>query len=201
MCSIYRAGEQQHKVFWADLIKTVVGMATESSHWLLMGKMVSPPFLCCFLSDFFKLAGNEDRQKILDKFEFRPDRITPYRVRCPWASKKLPSHRLIMGNGVSKLAHSFLIRIFKFAGEQDRHKISDKLEFRPIRICHFGVMRPWGQIRFSIDLPWTLQDQLANIDQILYVLSVGWGKGCFKLLEQIPSKQWLPWQQKAPIDL
>ena len=31
----------------------------------------------------FKLAGNEDRHKIWDDLEFRPDLTTPYRVRCP----------------------------------------------------------------------------------------------------------------------
>ena len=51
---------------------------------LLMGKTMSPPFLCCFLSDFFfKLAGNKDRHKISDEFEFRPDQTTPYKIRCP----------------------------------------------------------------------------------------------------------------------
>ena len=41
-----------------------------------------PPFLCCFFIRFFKLAGNEDRHKISDEFEFRPDLTTPYSVRC-----------------------------------------------------------------------------------------------------------------------
>ena len=57
----------------------------------IMGKTMSPPFLCCFfIRSFFKLAGNKDRPKISDNFEFRPDRTTPYRVRCPWASEKFP---------------------------------------------------------------------------------------------------------------
>ena len=32
-------------------------------------------------------------------------------------------------------------------------------------------MCPWGLIKFSIDLVWNLQDQLTNLDQILYVSS------------------------------
>ena len=36
------------------------------------------------------LAGNEDKHKISDEFEFRPDRTTDYRVSCPWVSKKSP---------------------------------------------------------------------------------------------------------------
>ena len=38
---------------------------------VIMGKTMSPPFLCCQIC--FKLAGNEDRHKIADEFEFRAD--------------------------------------------------------------------------------------------------------------------------------
>ena len=31
---------------------------------------------------FFKLAGNKDMHNIMNEFEFRPDRITDYRVSC-----------------------------------------------------------------------------------------------------------------------
>ena len=34
-------------------IKTLVSMATESPHWLIMGELMSPPFLDCFLSESF----------------------------------------------------------------------------------------------------------------------------------------------------
>ena len=76
--------------FEADWIKTLVSMATESPHWLIMGKMVSPPFLGCFWSDPFYTCSNEHMHKISDEFEFRPDWTTDYRVSCPWASKKFP---------------------------------------------------------------------------------------------------------------
>ena len=36
-----------------------------------------------FVWILFILAGNKDNQKSLDKFEFRPDLITYYRVSCP----------------------------------------------------------------------------------------------------------------------
>ena len=42
------------------------------------------------IRSFFILVGNEDMHKILDEFEFRPDRTTDYGVSCPWASKKFP---------------------------------------------------------------------------------------------------------------
>ena len=56
---------------------------------------------------FFKIADSEDRHKILYEFGFRPDRTTPYGVRCPWVSKKFPID--IMGKFVSKLTCSFFI--------------------------------------------------------------------------------------------
>ena len=73
------------------------------------GKRCLHLFFVVFYQIFFKLAGNEDRHKISDKFEFRPDQITPYRVRCPWAPEKFPID-LWWENGVSKLARSFCIR-------------------------------------------------------------------------------------------
>ena len=39
--------------FGPDWIRTLVSMATESSHRVIMEKTVSPLFLCCFSSDPF----------------------------------------------------------------------------------------------------------------------------------------------------
>ena len=39
--------------FWPDRIRTLVSMATESSHRVIMVKTVSPLFLGCFSSDPF----------------------------------------------------------------------------------------------------------------------------------------------------
>ena len=64
------------------------------------GKMMSPIL--------FILAGNEGMHKISNEFEFWPDRTSDYGVSCPWASKKFPID-LQWENGVSMLAHSFLI--------------------------------------------------------------------------------------------
>ena len=55
----------------------------------------------------------------------------------------------------------------KLADNQDMHKILDEFEFWPDRISHFGFIRTWGRIKFSIDIIWNLQDKLANLDQIL----------------------------------
>ena len=76
--------------FEADWIKTLVPIATESPHWLIMGKWCLHLFLVAFDPILFILAGNQDTHKILDEFEFRPGRTTDYGVSCPWASKKFP---------------------------------------------------------------------------------------------------------------
>ena len=43
--------------------------------------------------------------------------------------------------------------------------------------------------------------QLASLDQILCIASLGWGERLHKVFGQIGSKRRRPWQQKAPIDL
>ena len=50
---------------------------------------------------------------------------------------------------------------------------------------------------FELEYLW---DQLANIDQILCVASLGMGKGCMMFWGRL-DQNWCPWQQKAPIDL
>ena len=90
----------------------------------------------------------------------------------------------------------------KLAGNQDRHKISDKFKFRPDWISHFGVMHPWGWINFSAWL--IMESPRSSVGQSwsnFICDNHQWEKGCFFILEQMPSKLWLPWQQKAAIDL
>ena len=53
MCSIIGVGERLHKSLGQIGSKLLFSMATESPHWLIMGKMMSPPFLGCFWSDPF----------------------------------------------------------------------------------------------------------------------------------------------------
>ena len=139
MCSITGEGERLHKVFEQTGLKL---MATESPHWLKMGKTMSPPFSVVFNLILFILAGNEDMHKISNEFEFRPDRTPDYRVSRPWASKKFP--RLIMGKCCLH-ASSFIFDriIIKVACNQDRHKSSNEFDFGPDQTTHFGVTCPW----------------------------------------------------------
>ena len=59
--------------FGPDRIRTLVSMATESSHRIIMVKMVSPLFLGCFYPILFILAGKKDMHESSDEFEFQPD--------------------------------------------------------------------------------------------------------------------------------
>ena len=55
----------------------------EISHRLIMGKWCLQASSFIFYRIFIKLAGNQDRHKISDEFEFRPDRISHFGVTCP----------------------------------------------------------------------------------------------------------------------
>ena len=86
--------------------------------------------------------------------------------------------------------------IIKVAGIQDRHKSSDEFDFGLDQTTKFGVTWPWMTkiLHFEFEYLW---GQMANLDQILYVASLG----LHNVLRQIGSKLCCPWQQKAPIDL
>ena len=70
--------------FDADQIRTLVSMATDSSHRVIMGEKGVITFSRLFLiGSFFILAGNDDIHKSLHEFEIRPDPTTNNRVSCP----------------------------------------------------------------------------------------------------------------------
>ena len=58
--------------FGPDQIRTLVSMATDSSHRVIMGKPCDHPSYFIFDS-FFILAGNKDNHKISHGFQFRQD--------------------------------------------------------------------------------------------------------------------------------
>ena len=84
-------------------------------------------------SDFIKLTGNEDRHKILDRFEFWSYLTSRFGVACPSAVKKMMSPFFSV---------TFDWVFVKLAGNEDRHKSSNKFEFGSDRIIHFGVICP-----------------------------------------------------------
>ena len=69
--------------FGLDRIGTLVSMATDSSHRVIMGKCCDHSSAFIFDQIFFILAGNENIHNISDKFEIRPDRTKDCGVSCP----------------------------------------------------------------------------------------------------------------------
>ena len=59
-----------------DRIRTLVSMATDSSHRVIMGKNCGHSSAFIFDSIFLILAGNKDNHNITDEFEFQSDPIT-----------------------------------------------------------------------------------------------------------------------------
>ena len=75
-------GGKASVAFDPDWIRTLVSMATDSSHRVLMGKTASSHFLECFRSDTFH-AGNDNMHESLDAFEIWPDSTKDHGVSCP----------------------------------------------------------------------------------------------------------------------
>ena len=89
-CSITGGGERLHNVLrqigsklWCPW-QQKAPIDLKWGNWCLhLFSVAFDPILCI-------LAGNEDMHKVSNEFEFWPDRITDYRVSCPWVSKKFP---------------------------------------------------------------------------------------------------------------
>ena len=69
--------------FDPDQIITLVSVATDRSHRVIMGKTASSRLLEFFDQILFIHSGNDDIHESLDEFEFWPDSTTDYRVSCP----------------------------------------------------------------------------------------------------------------------
>ena len=69
--------------FGPDWIKTLVSLATDSSHRVIMEKRCCHFFSAVFHPILFILAGNDDMHGSLDKFEIQPDRTKDCGVSCP----------------------------------------------------------------------------------------------------------------------
>ena len=69
--------------FEQDRIGTLVSMATDSSHWVIMRKIRKHSSVFIFDRIFFILAGNQDINNISDEFEFQPDSTKDCGVSCP----------------------------------------------------------------------------------------------------------------------
>ena len=70
--------------FDPDQIRTLVSMATDSSHRVIMvKKRRHHVFSNAFDQILFILAGKDDMHESLDEFEIWPDSTTDYGVSCP----------------------------------------------------------------------------------------------------------------------
>ena len=137
-------------------------MATESPHWLIMGKMISPPFLGYFLiRSYLYLQVTRTCIKYRTSWNFGQIGPLTKEVSCLWASKK-NSHRLIMGKWCLH-ASSFIFDqiINKIAGNQYRHKSSDGFDFSsiwfpwPIYMFFWNEIWPWHiLLRWAIVALW-----------------------------------------------
>ena len=90
--------------------------------------------------------------------------------------------------------------IVKIAGNQDRHKSLVKFDFGLNQTYHFGVTCPWVT---KISLFWTwIPLRPVNLSWSNFMCSIiGVGERLHKVLGQIGSKLWFPWQQEVPVDL
>ena len=71
--------------FGADRFRTLVSMATDSFHMVIMGggEWCLHFFSLVFHLILFILVGNEDMHEISDEFEIWPDPTTDCGVSCP----------------------------------------------------------------------------------------------------------------------
>ena len=76
--------------FGPDWIRTLVSIATDSSHRVILGKPCD--YSSSFIFDwfFFILAGNKDTHLISDGFEIAHYQTKDLWVSCPWAFWKIP---------------------------------------------------------------------------------------------------------------
>ena len=107
------------------------------SYMLLSGeKMMSQLFSVSFDEIFVKLTGNKDRHKSSEWVRnwARSGYMYSLRGYSPFTWRKWCLHLF------SVTLNSMSI---KFKGNEDRHKILDKVELRPDLINHFCVTYPW----------------------------------------------------------
>ena len=136
--------------------------------------------------------------KILDEFECRPDRTTNYGVSCPWESKKFPID-LQWENAVSMIAGSFLIEsssklLVTRTGIKARTRLTSGW-IRPLTL-ELIALEWWKFYTFRLEYLW---DQLANLDQILCVASLGVGKGCIMFWGRLDQTSDVHGNRKPPL--
>ena len=88
--------------------------------------------------------------------------------------------------------------IIKVAGNQDRHKSSDEYDFGPERLLTLELLALDWQKFYTFELEY-LWGQLANVDQILCVASLGMGKGCIVFWGRLGQNSGVYGNRKPPL--
>ena len=204
MCSITGVGERLHRVL--GQIRSNSGFHGKKKKRRRKKKKKRKPyykrcphlFSVVFDPILFILAGNKDMHKISDEFEFRPDQTTDYGAGCPWTSKKFPTN-LSWENGVSILAHSFLIEssskllVTRTGIKARSSSILDRI--RPL-ILELLALK-WRKFHtFELEYLWS---QLTNLDQIVCVSSLGWGKGWIRFWGKLGQNPGFHGNRKSPL--
>ena len=134
-----------------------------SFHW---GKRCLQASTSTFDPIFVKLAGNEDRHKIPDEFEFQSDWTIYYGVICPWVLKLFPID-LYGENVVSAIMSSFVIR-FSSNLQITRKGIKSWTSLNSGHMCPSAPKNSPYTYTFKHKY---LRDQLASLGQILCIKS------------------------------
>ena len=172
-------------------------MATESPHWLTMRIIVSSFFRLLLIRSFLYLQVTRTCIKCQTSSNF--GQIGPLTTDLAALERLKISHRLITGKWWFH-ASSFLFDriIIKIAGNQDRHKSSVEFGFGPNQTTHFGVTCSWVT-KISHLLTLSLWSQLANLEHILCVASLGLWKGCIRFWGRLTLAHWAQVSYRCPL--
>ena len=103
--SLRRVGQS-----WSNFIRSITG-GVERLHNVL--RQIGSKLWCLHASSFIfyriiiKVAGNQDKHKSSDEFDFRPDQTTHFWVTCPWMMNILLSNL-----NISEASWSILIKFY-----------------------------------------------------------------------------------------
>ena len=151
-----------------------------------MGKWCLHANLFIFDRIIIKVPGNQDRHKIWVEYDFGPNQTTHFGVTCPWVTK--------MGKWCSMLPHSFLAHLSR---RLTRWAYSISMVRRPSVVVR---RRPSSVVvvvhTFKLEYLWS---HLANLDQILSVASLGWGKGFLRFWGRLDQNSGFHGNRKLPL--
>ena len=137
--------------------------------------------------------------KTSDEFKFWPDQTTDFGVSCPGVSKKI-SHRLIMGKWC------LYASLFIFDRIIIKELLITRTGIKARSSSILGRIRPlilellaieWQKFH-TIELEY-LWSQLVNLDQILCVASLEWGKGCIRFWGRLDQNSGFHGNRKPPL--